>query len=88
MFARGGRPTPPGRALAEYGRIDKTLHLLYILGPIDDGYRRTLNKRLTVQEARHRLAPQDLSRCRRSASRVWGRCSAWQSAHRPCRRWS
>src|SRR5205823_971546 len=35
---------------------DKTLHLLDILDPIDDGYRRTLNKQLTVQESRHRLA--------------------------------
>ncbi len=56
MFSRGGRPTPLGQAFAEYGRIDKTLHLLDILDPIDDGYRRTLNKQLTVQESRHRLA--------------------------------
>lgn len=56
MFARGGRPTPLGQAFAEYGRIDKTLHLLSILDPIDDTYRRRLNKQLTVQESRHRLA--------------------------------
>lgn len=56
MFARGGRPAPLGQAFAEYGRIDKTLHLLDVLDPIDDGYRRTLNKQLTVQESRHRLA--------------------------------
>ncbi|MEV0406359.1 hypothetical protein [Actinoallomurus sp. NPDC050550] len=37
MFARDGRPTPLGRAFAEYGRIDKTMHLLSILDPIDDG---------------------------------------------------
>lgn len=56
MFSRGGRPTPLGQAFAEYGRIDKTLHLLSILDPIDDTYRRKLNKQLTVQESRHRLA--------------------------------
>jgi len=49
-------PTPLGQAFAEYGRIDKTLHLLSILDPIDDTYRRKLNKQLTVQESRHRLA--------------------------------
>ncbi|MFB4284391.1 Tn3 family transposase [Nonomuraea sp. MTCD27] len=38
MFARNGRPTPLGQAFAEYGRIDKTLHLLSILDPIDDSY--------------------------------------------------
>jgi TnpA family transposase len=56
MFARNGRPTPLLQAFAEYGRIDKTLHLLSILDPIDDTYRRKLNKQLTVQESRHRLA--------------------------------
>ncbi|MEV4899014.1 transposase, partial [Nonomuraea sp. NPDC055795] len=56
MFARNGRPTPLGQAFAEYGRIDKTLHLLSILDPIDDTYRRKLNKQLTMQESRHRLA--------------------------------
>ncbi len=56
MFARNGRPTPLGQAFAEYGRIDKTLHLLSILDPIDDTHRRKLNKQLTVQESRHRLA--------------------------------
>ncbi|MFI9846761.1 Tn3 family transposase [Nonomuraea sp. NPDC051941] len=56
MFARNGRPTPLGQAFAEYGRIDKTLHLLSILDPIDDTYRRRLNRQLTVQESRHRLA--------------------------------
>jgi TnpA family transposase len=56
MFARNGNPTPLGQASAEYGRIDKTLHLLGILDPIDDTYHRRLNKQLTVQESRHRLA--------------------------------
>jgi TnpA family transposase len=56
MFSRNGNPTPLGQAFAEYGRIDKTLHLLGILDPIDDTYHRRLNKQLTVQESRHRLA--------------------------------
>jgi len=47
---------PARQAFAEYGRIDKTLHLLGILDPIDDTYHRRLNKQLTVQESRHRLA--------------------------------
>lgn len=56
MCSRNGNPTPLGQAFAEYGRIDKTLHLLGILDPIDDTYHRKLNKQLTVQESRHRLA--------------------------------
>ena len=56
MFSRNGNTTPLGQAFAEYGRIDKTLHLLDILDPIDDAYNRKLNKQLTVQEPRHRLA--------------------------------
>jgi TnpA family transposase len=56
MFSRGGHPTPLGQAFAEYGRIDKTLHLLNILDPIDNTYRRTLGRQLSIQESRHRLA--------------------------------
>ncbi|WP_106253053.1 Tn3 family transposase [Nonomuraea fuscirosea] len=56
MFARQGHPTPLGQAFAEYGRIDKTLHLLSMLDPIDSSYRRSLGKQLSVQESRHRLA--------------------------------
>ena len=37
-------------------RIAKTLHLLALVDPADDGYRRTVNTQLTVQESRHRLA--------------------------------
>jgi hypothetical protein len=52
MFSRNGNPTSLGQAFAEYGRIDKTLHLLDILDPIDDTCHRKLNKQLTVQESR------------------------------------
>jgi hypothetical protein len=56
MFGREGRPTPLGQAFAEYGRIAKTLHLLAVIDPVDDTYRRRVNRQLTIQEARHTLA--------------------------------
>ncbi|MFF1278245.1 Tn3 family transposase [Streptomyces marokkonensis] len=39
-FGREGHPTPLGAAFAEYGRIDKTMHLLALVDPVDDTYRR------------------------------------------------
>jgi TnpA family transposase len=51
-----GAPTPLGAAFVEYGRIAKTLHLLALVDPVDETYRRTINTQLTVQESRHRLA--------------------------------
>lgn len=45
-----------GAAFAEYGRIDKTMHLLALVDPVDDTCRRLMNRQLTVQESRHRLA--------------------------------
>ncbi|WP_317441046.1 Tn3 family transposase [Streptomyces collinus] len=56
MFGREGRPTPLGTAFAEYRRIAKTLHLLRVVDPVDDTYRRQMNRQLTVQESRHKLA--------------------------------
>ncbi|MFJ4859116.1 Tn3 family transposase [Streptomyces sp. NPDC088730] len=56
MFGRDGRPTPLGTAFAEYGRIAKTEHLLRVVDPVDDTYRRQMNRQLTVQESRHKLA--------------------------------
>jgi TnpA family transposase len=56
MFGRDGHPTPLGQGFAEYGRIDKTMHLLSLVDPVDDTYRRRMNRQLTVQESRHRLA--------------------------------
>jgi len=49
-----GRPTSLGRALAEYGRIAKTLHLLTWVD--DPDYRRAVGVRLNVGEGRHSLA--------------------------------
>jgi hypothetical protein len=56
VFGREGRMSPLGQAFAEYGRIDKTMHLLALCDPVDDSYRRRMNRQLTVQESRHRLA--------------------------------
>ncbi|MFJ7271998.1 Tn3 family transposase [Streptomyces sp. NPDC099050] len=56
MFGREGHPTPLGQAFVEYGRIAKTLHLLAVVDPMDDTYRRQMHKQLTVQESRHKLA--------------------------------
>ncbi|BFP50705.1 hypothetical protein SCMC78_05120 [Streptomyces sp. CMC78] len=56
MFGREGHPTPLGQAFAEYGRIATTLHLLAVVDPMDDTYRRQMHKQLTVQESRHKLA--------------------------------
>lgn len=56
MSGREGRPTPLGQAAAEYGRIAKTEHLLRVVDPVDDTYRRRMNRQLTVQESRHEPA--------------------------------
>ena len=50
----GGRPTTLGRAIAEYGRVPKTLHLLQVLN--DENYRRQMLVQLNRQEGRHSLA--------------------------------
>ena len=49
----GGRPTPLGRAVAELGRIAKTLHLAYL---DDETYRRRILTQLNRTESRHALA--------------------------------
>ncbi|MFG2873976.1 Tn3 family transposase [Streptomyces sp. NPDC048337] len=56
MFGSASKPTPLGQAFAEYGRIAKTLHLLQVVDPVDDTYRRQMGKQLSVQESRHTLA--------------------------------
>lgn len=48
------RPTPLARALAELGRIVKTLHLLDFA--CDEGFRRRILGQLNRHERRHRLA--------------------------------
>lgn len=59
MLTRDGHPTPLGQALAEYGRIAKTLHLLAMVDPVDpvdETYRRTVTRQLNIGESRHSLA--------------------------------
>ncbi len=51
----GGTPTTLGRALAEYGRIAKTLHILAFVD-IDETYRRRIHVQLNTQKSRHALA--------------------------------
>src|SRR6266536_5380156 len=55
-LGRDGNPTPLGQALAEYGRIAKTLHLLAVCDPDADSYRRAINAQQNLTESRHRLA--------------------------------
>src|SRR5712691_634404 len=53
-FQGGGRNSSLARALAEYGRIGKTLHLLDLVD--DEAYRRSLLVQVNTGERRHGLA--------------------------------
>jgi TnpA family transposase len=54
MLARDGNPTPLGAAIADYGRVAKTLHIL-AMADVDDTRRRLVSHQLNLQEGRHRL---------------------------------
>lgn len=54
MLSRDGRPTPLGDAIAHYGRIAKTLHILRLAD--DPAYRRKIKVQANLQEGRHALA--------------------------------
>ncbi|EXU64948.1 transposase [Streptomyces sp. PRh5] len=54
MLSRDGRPTPLGDAIAHYGRISKTLHILCLAD--EPGYRRQIKSQANLQEGRHALA--------------------------------
>ncbi|GCE02213.1 hypothetical protein EHYA_09990 [Embleya hyalina] len=54
MLSRDGRPTPLGDAIAHYGRIAKTLHILRLAD--EPGHRRQIKSRPNLQEGRHSLA--------------------------------
>jgi hypothetical protein len=56
LTRQNGSASALGAAVGEYGRIAKTIHLLALLDPTDEKYRRSINTQLTVQESRHRLA--------------------------------
>ncbi|MFD3549730.1 Tn3 family transposase [Streptomyces sp. NPDC058655] len=54
MLSRDGRPTPLGDAIAHYGRISKTLHILRLAD--EPAYRRKIKVQANLQEGRHALA--------------------------------
>jgi TnpA family transposase len=54
ILAPGGSPTQLGDALAQYGRIFKTLHILSYVD--DEPYRREIKAMRNLQEGRHDLA--------------------------------
>ncbi len=53
MLSRDGRPTPLGDAIAHYGRIAKTLHILCLAD--EPAYRRKIKVQANLQEGRHAL---------------------------------
>ncbi len=54
MISRDGNPTSLGQAIAHYGRIFKTLHILRLAD--DDPYRREIKSQANLTEGRHDLA--------------------------------
>lgn len=54
VLSRDGRPTPLGDAIAHYGRIAKTLHILRLAD--EPAYRRQIKTQANLQEGRHALA--------------------------------
>jgi TnpA family transposase len=54
MLQRDGHPTPLGEAIASYGRMFKSLHILAYVD--DDTYRRDIKGIRNLQEGRHSLA--------------------------------
>jgi TnpA family transposase len=54
ILQREGRPTDLGEAVAHYGRIFKTLHVLTFVD--DPAYRREMKAMRNLQEGRHALA--------------------------------
>jgi TnpA family transposase len=54
MISRDGNPTPLGHAIAHYGRIFKTLHILRLAD--DEPYRREGKAQANLVEGRHDLA--------------------------------
>ncbi len=55
MLQRDGHPTALGEAIAMYGRIFKTLHILSYIDT-DETYRRDIKGIRNLQEGRHALA--------------------------------
>jgi TnpA family transposase len=55
MLQHGGSPTPLGEAIASYGRIFKSIHVL-AFADNDETYRRDIKGMRNLQEGRHSLA--------------------------------
>jgi TnpA family transposase len=55
MLQRDGHPTALGEAIAAYGRIFKSLHILAYID-VDESYRRDVKGLRNLQEGRHSLA--------------------------------
>jgi len=55
MLQRDGHPTALGEAIASYGRIFKSLHILAFID-VDETYRRDIKHIRNLQEGRHDLA--------------------------------
>ncbi len=55
ILQRDGHPTALGEAIASYGRIFKTLHILQFID-VDETYRRDIKDIRNLQENRHSLA--------------------------------
>jgi TnpA family transposase len=55
MLQHGGSPTPLGEAIASYGRIFKSIHVLAFVDN-DETYRRDIKGMRNLQEGRHSLA--------------------------------
>jgi TnpA family transposase len=55
MLQREGHPTALGEAIAAYGRIFKSLHILNYID-VDESYRRDIKGIRNLQEGRHALA--------------------------------
>jgi len=89
MLAANGKPTQLGDALAHYGRVFKTLHVLAYVD--DETYRRDIKGIRNLQEGRHDLARHVFhgrkGELRRPTTRAWRTSSApsaWSSTASRC----
>jgi TnpA family transposase len=78
VLAPGGSPTQLGDALAHYGRIFKTLHILSYVD--DEPYRREIKAMRNLQEGRHDLGrtmfPAGKASCATATAEGWKTSSA------------
>ncbi len=89
MLQYGGNPTQLGDAVAHYGRIFKTLHVLSYVD--DEAYRRHIKGMRNLQEGRHDLARHvfhgrrgELRQAYRDGMEASSALSAWSSTASRC----